>query len=448
MQIKKIAVKNTKDRIVAKNALLSLFIKGFNISVNFLTVPLVLSFLSITQYGIWLTLTAIIGWFALFDLGFGNGLRNHLTIAVANENYEEGKIYVSTTYAALSIIFGALIVIFLVLYPFINWTSIFNAPPAMADDLNKAVMFALLFLFVQFVLKLINTVLLAFQRAAMTDLSNAIIQLCILIGLFILKQLHISSLTALSLVYSLLPVIVFLILNLYYFSRHYPQVRPSYSFVRKTHANKLMKLGLNFFVIQIAALVLYASDNFIITHVFTPGDVTVYNVAYKYFSITNIIFSIALVPFWSMTTKAFAEADFDWIKTAVNKLLLIFFGLMLIEIIQLVFCNFVYKTWTNSKVIVPLNLSIVISTYYCLINLGAIYTNFLNGVGKVRLQLYFATASMLINIPLALFFVKIMHLGILGIPLATTIITAIASAIGYVQYYKLTGSTATGIWNR
>src|ERR1700712_203678 len=106
-------IKDAKSKTVIRNVFYSFFIKGINISVNFLTIPLVLTFLDTTQYGVWLTLTAILGWFSLFDLGFGNGLRNHLTIAVANKDFKEGKIYVSTTYAALSVIFGTLILVFL-----------------------------------------------------------------------------------------------------------------------------------------------------------------------------------------------------------------------------------------------------------------------------------------------------------------------------------------------
>jgi O-antigen/teichoic acid export membrane protein len=272
-------VKDNKSKTVIRNVFFSFFIKALNISVNFLTIPLVLTFLNTTQYGVWLTLTAVLGWFSLFDLGFGNGLRNHLTVAIANQDYKEGKIYVSTTYAALSVIFGLLILVFVCVHPFINWVAVFNAPASMGRDINYAVLFAMCFLFVQFIVRLINTVLLSFQRAAMADFTNALVQVFILIGLYILKISHLNSLTAVAIVYSLTPVIIFLTVSLVLFFNTFNNISPSIYFIKTSYVNKLLKLGISFFVIQIAALVVYASDNFIITQLFEPSEVTIYNIA-------------------------------------------------------------------------------------------------------------------------------------------------------------------------
>jgi O-antigen/teichoic acid export membrane protein len=418
------------------------------VCVNFLTVPLVLTFLNNTQYGIWLTLTAILTWFSLFDLGFGNGLRNKLITAIVNKNYAEGKIYVSTTYAALSVIFGALLILFLIVNQFINWTKIFNASPHLRSDLNQAVFYAISLLFVQFVLRLINTVLLSFQRSAMVDFINTLIQLAILAGLFIIKQMHFNSLSAVAFVYSIIPVIAFAIVNLILYLNKYNIVSPSIYYVKFTYVKSLLNLGLSFFIIQIAALVIYASDNFIISQLFTPADVTIYNIAYKYFSIGSICISIVLSPFWSMTTKAYVENDLNWIKKAIKKLTLVWAILVIITIIQLIFSNKLYDIWTRGKVVVPLSLSVMLCLYYIIVTLGTVFSNFLNGVGKIRLQVYFASVSMILNIPLAIFFVKVLHYGIIGIPLATIIVTTIVSVISYVQYYKITNLTATGVWNK
>ena len=211
---KKISAQSENSKVFLFNASLSFIIKGINIFVSFVTVPLVLSFLSTTQYGIWLTLMAIISWFALFDLGFGNGLRNKLTLSVTSKNNIEGKIYVSTTYAALSVIFGTLLFIFLIANQFINWAKIFNAPENLSHDLSLAVLYAVSFLFVQFILRLINTILYSFQLSAFADLTGTIVQVSILIGLFLLKALHYNTLSSVALVYSVIPVFVFSIVSL------------------------------------------------------------------------------------------------------------------------------------------------------------------------------------------------------------------------------------------
>ncbi|QEC74788.1 oligosaccharide flippase family protein [Mucilaginibacter ginsenosidivorax] len=439
---------DARSKTVAKNVFFSLFIKIANILINFLTIPLVLSFLNTTQYGIWLTLTAVLGWFSLFDLGFGNGLRNHLTISISKNNDIESKIYVSTTYAALSVIFGILIIIFLLINPFIDWTLVFNAPAKMSRDLNNAVLIAICLLFVQFVLRLINTVLLSVQRSAMADFINSLVQLLILGGIFFLKTTKNNSLTAIAIVYSITPIIVFLLISFILFVKRYKFLTPSIKFVRVSYAKNLLQIGLNFFIIQIAALVLYASDNFIIAQLFAPADVTVYNISFKYFSIINILFTIIMVPFWSMTTHSFAAGDYSWIKKTVKKLVFIWGILAICCMVQAAVANPLYKLWTNNKVLVPLNLTIVMCVYVITTNWGAIFSNFLNGVGKVRVQLYLSIGGMIINIPMAVFFVRYCHAGIIGIPLATIITMIIANIFSSIQYKKIISATATGIWNK
>jgi O-antigen/teichoic acid export membrane protein len=443
-----LATSSLKNKIVFRNVFFSFFIKGINIVVSFLTIPLVLSFLSTTQYGIWLTLTAVLTWFSVFDLGLGNGLRNHLTRSLSKDAIVESRIYVSTTYAALLGIFGTLAVLFLFIHSYVNWNSVFNAPSYNREDLSSAVFYAISFLFLQFVLRLINTILLAYQRSAMADLSNAIIQVAILVGLYTLKLKHYNSLTAVAVVYSAIPVIVFIVFSIFLFNTSYKEIRPSYSFVRFEHAKGLLSIGLNFFVIQIAALVIYASDNFIISQFFSPSDVTTYNIAFKYFSIANVMLSIILAPFWSMTTKAYAENDWDWIKKTMNKLIKIWVGLACILLIQLLVSNIFYDIWTNSNVAVPISMSIVLCLYYLIFTWGSIFGNFLNGIGKIKMQLYIATASMIINIPIAIMFIKIFKFGVLSVPLSAIMVTLLVSTVSYVQYKKLIQNRAVGIWNK
>lgn len=437
-----------KSKIVLRNISYSFFIKGINILINFLTLPLILSYLDTTRYGIWLTMSAILSWFSLFDLGLGNGLRNRLTIALANENYEDAKIYVSTTYIILSVIFSGLLLLFIVINPFIDWLKVFNAPEILNDEINFAVLICVGCIFFQLVFRLVNTILLSLQKAAMADLINATVQLIIFLGLCLLKLQSTNTLKSVTIVFAVIPIFVFFSANVYLFSTRLSFIRPTFSSFRKIYVKNLLSLSINFFLIQIAALVLYASDNFIITQLFTPADVSVYNVAYKYFSITNLVLTIVLPSFWSMTTKAYAENDFYWIKNSVNKLLLIWCILGVLSVVQLLVSNSIYNVWTDGKVKVPFVLSICMLIYYMIFNFSVILSNFLNAVGKTRIQLYYALFAMIVNVPIAYILVKPFSLGIIGIPIATILVMSGAGVICFIQYRKIIQNNAKGIWNK
>jgi len=71
---------------------------------------------------------------------------------------------------------------------------------------------------------------------------------------------------------------------------------------------------------------------------------------------------------------------------------------------------------------------------------------FLNGTGKIRLQLYTAVYSIFMTVPLAWLFCKVLHLGPKGVILAM-ICTSLPVTILYrIQYNKIMSSKATGIW--
>ncbi|HSN08168.1 MAG TPA: hypothetical protein VLS85_03975, partial [Hanamia sp.] len=107
-----------------KNILASFFIKGTSILISLLLVPIAINYVNVSQYGIWLTLSSIVVWFSFFDVGLTQGLRNKFAEAVATGNDDLAQIYVSTTYAILTMICTLLWIIFLFANQFINWAHI------------------------------------------------------------------------------------------------------------------------------------------------------------------------------------------------------------------------------------------------------------------------------------------------------------------------------------
>ena len=168
-----------------KNIFASFIIKGCNIAISLVLVPLTIHYVNPTQYGIWLTLSSIIGWFAFFDIGFGNGLRNKFAEAIAKDDHQLARIYLSTTYAILSIIIICLLVIFLCLNPFLNWTSILNTPASMAAELSTLALLVFVFFCLQFILQLVTTIITANQQPAKASFFNFLGSLFSLTVIFI-----------------------------------------------------------------------------------------------------------------------------------------------------------------------------------------------------------------------------------------------------------------------
>jgi O-antigen/teichoic acid export membrane protein len=157
-----------------------------------------------------------------------------------------------------------------------------------------------------------------------------------------------------------------------------------------------------------------------------------------------MVMGIVMMPFWSAFTEAWVKRDIQWIKSAIQKLRVIWFILTGFTLIMLAFSNFIYEMWVGKQITIPISISATIASYVIINGWNVIYSQFLNGTGKIKMQLYFSLAGSLVNIPLAIFLGK--NLGIYGVVLSTTLISIIVAIFSPIQYNKIINNRAYGIW--
>lgn len=431
-----------------RNIFTSILIKCVSIAISFLLIPLALNYLNPVKYGIWLTITSVIGWAAFFDLGLGNGLRNKLAEALAKGNKIQAKTYISTSYAIMSIIAGVVYGIFVVIFPFVNWSKVLNTPPEMSAEINKLVFILFSFFCLQLVIKLISLVLKADQRSAISGGINTFASLLSLIIVFVLTKTTHGSLFWLSVGVSAANIISPLIVSIWFFSKDYKQLAPSFRFVKFGSAKDLMSLGIMFFIMQFAALILFSTDSYIIDKLYGPQEVTPYNIAFKYFSIITMGFAIITTPFWTAYTDAYHKGDYEWIQRITKKLIRFWMLMAGGVALMLLFANRFYKLWIGSEIKIPFMLSATMAFWILIATWTSIFGNFLSGVGKIRLSLYHSFAMIVINIPLSIFLAKYLNLGSSGVIIGTCICVLPQVFLHPIQYKKIISNTATGIWGK
>lgn len=431
-----------------KNIIILFVLHVFNFVSIMALVPVTLNYLGKEDYGIWLTLASILSWLINLDFGIGNGLRNKLAEALALNDFKLARIYISTAYTIFGIgIFCAIIIYFFV-HGFLNWAFILNAPNEYFNLLNTLAFYVIILFMLQFFLKLLTSVINADQRPALNGALSLIVNSLTLLAVFILSKVAHQSLMLFGIVSSLVPVFIFVVASLFLFNGHYKSISPSFKFVNFKYSSNLVKLGIQFFIIQISSLIIFTTDNIIITQLFGPKPVVIYNIAYKYFYLVPMVFNVVLAPFWSAFTEAYIKNEFDWIKNSVNKLKYIWALLSVITIGMILLSNFIYKIWVGKEIQVPIILSIFTGLFVIIANWNNIYAYFLNGIGKVKIQLYYSVFVAIINIPLSVLLAKNFGMGITGVIVATDICLIIASVWAPIQYKKLITGTAKGLWNR
>jgi O-antigen/teichoic acid export membrane protein len=428
-----------------KNIIYSFFIKIGSILTGLTMVPLTINYINQSQYGIWLTLSSVIAWLSFFDIGFGNGLRNKFAEHKAKGKYKDVKIYVSTTYGVLSLIFLAVWVLFFFINNFLNWDVILNAPKALSKELSLVALITISFFCIQIVFKTITTILIADQKPAKAALVSTLGQIFSLLIIYILIKTTSGSLTYLALAIGAGPVFVLLLTSIFFFNGPYKCYSPSIKYVQIKYAKDIMSLGLKFFIIQIAVIVIYQTTNIIIAQVSGPNDVTVYNIVFKYFSVSVMLFSIVITPFWSAFTEAMSLKDYEWMKKSFRNLFKILIGCIILTIIMLIFSDYAYHIWIADLVKIDLKVSIAVCAFIILNLWNMLFSQLLNGMGKIKLQLIVSILITILNIPLAIYLGQLY--GNFGVVMSSVFLSLISAIYAPYQLKLLLNNQAKGIWN-
>jgi len=399
-------------------------------------------------HGVWLTVGSFSGWLSFFNIGLGNGLRNKLAESIAKDDFVAAKKYVSSTYFIITLIALGLFIVLLPIILVVNWNSVFNIESTDYTTLKLSLIAFVGFFCMKFVLSLIRTIMEALQRPAFSDLMDFLFSSLFFLAIILLYKYSESSLLYVIMVSGGIPVIILSSFSIYFFSGKYKYLRPSLKDVDTRLLSSLSSLGARFFIVQIAVIVLFATDNMIITRLFGPSDVVPYSAARKFFGIVEMGFSIVLVPFWSAFTDAFVKGEISWVRSSITKLLKLLGGVVVVLIIMLLISPFVFKLWLKDMVEIPWHLSLSMAVYVLVRSWNNVFVYFINGVGKITIQLYMSIFTSIINIPLSIFFAKNLGMGIQGVILATVFCLLIGSVLHPIQYYKIVNNKATGIWDK
>lgn len=429
------------------NSLLMIIIKGFSILISLMYVPLLLNSLTPSNYGIWLTLTSFVSWIALFDIGLGNGLRNKLSEALAKNDIQRAKDYVSTAYGAIVVLVFLLTIIFVCIYNFIPWYTLLGADSSI-QDLNSLVLVVFTAFVFNFLLSLLNSIINALQLPALSSAIATIAQLLsFLIVVILVKEFNITSLFVLGSVISIVPPFVLFVMSIVLFCIKFRKIAPSLGCFKKDYISEILSLGVKFFVIQIITIILYQSNNLIITQVIDNVAVVEYNVAYKYMNMLVMFFNIMITPMWSATTEAFAKGEIQWIKSVNKKLAKIAFLFSVFGLLMVLLSNFVYKIWLHSnEVNISFSTTVLLYVYAIAMMFYGVYGYIINGMGKLTIQIIFTSVSAILYVPCAVFMGKL--LGLNGILIVYAMVTIINVVWSKIQLTRILNRTAKGIWNR
>lgn len=428
-----------------KNIIYSFLLKILSIVISLQIVPLTIHYINPTRYGIWLTLSSLICWFSFFDIGLSNGFRNKFAEAKARGKYKLARIYVSTTYATLFLIFLVFIVVVSSLAQYIDWTSVLKIDLSYKEELNNVFKIVSIFWGINMIASIFTTMITADQKPALSSLIQVLGQLLAYVTIFLLTKFTIGNLTYLAFVFSGIPIIVLIMFSIWFYSTKYKNYKPSIKLVRFSFIKPLLGLGGKFFIITMSSLVIFQLMNIIISRLEGPDVVTEYNIAYKYFNVLFMVAIIILTPFWSAFTDAFSKKDYVWMKNTMHKLEKLWLLCIPLNILMVVCADFFYNYWIGDSVSISLSMNIAVSLFMLCQTLGGVYMYLINGIGKVRLQLLIYLFFSIFSFPTMYYMCQLY--GIQGLLLVPTFVYIVQAIVSRIQLIKIISERQKGIWD-
>ena len=393
-----------------------------------------LKYLDSSEYGIWLAIFSTVTWINFFDLGVGNGLRNRLTMCFAKNNIIQAKKFIGSALAFFFVILIILYLIFLTVSLFIDFRVFFNAINYDAEYFFNVINIIFISIILDFFFKIVDSVSYSLQNSYIPKLRVLVKNLFFIVSFFFLITAEVTDEKLLNL--SLIYLYTSLFVNLSFFIIIFfkKKLLPSFNQISFKEFKPIGNMGLKFLIIQLSAIIIFSTDNFIIINYIGSEEVTQYNIIFKIFSITIIAQSFLNVPLWSAYTSKYESKNYIWIKNTFTKSIYYSVLLVFVSILILFLLKWILKIWLNDESYFEWPIALAFLFYTITRIWTSNFSTLFNGISKLNLQITCSLIGAIINIPLSIIFIKTFNLGSAGVILASTISILI---FGLVAPFKL-----------
>lgn len=399
--------KYKSNSMLIKNVIAAFLIKGSGFIVSIVGLPLYINYFdNKTALGVWFTMLTLVGWILSFDIGVGNGLRNKLTIALANKDYEEGKSLISSAYGVMGVMTVAMAVAVISLCNFVDWNSFLNVDAHVLDSetLTRCVSIIMTGILGCFFFSIVRGQIYALQLSSVNNLLHLSTNVLMIVVLFFLpKESSLSSkFTTLSVVYAIIansPCIIatFVVHRCTILKKCKPSIR----YVTKDATKAVVGLGLTFFFIQILHMIISVTNEWFISSCYEPKYCVDYQVYFRLFSLLGTLIMLGLTPLWSAITKAYAEKRYVWIYKLHKFLSLIAVGVVGVQCIMLVLLQPIVNLWLGSNAIAVNYLTAMIFMSYSVEMIWiSVQSTVVAGLGKLNTQLLFYSIAVVVKVAL------------------------------------------------
>lgn len=404
---------------IKKQAILGIFYRAVGMAAAYASVRLLINYLGTEQYGLWVTISSIFGWFAFFDIGMGSGLQNKLIESYADGDNNLSRRLITTTYvttamiAAIVFIAGAIIIRLLPTGTLIDTLGLDET--VIRRILTIMIGSSMTLMVLNLNTRIFNSLKQTSRSLLAATAGNILFAAALLILIYGKSG---SSLTFTASVKAGAGIVVAGIVTIILFKLN-PGLKPSAGYYDKTLVRRITAIGIQFFIIQICFTIILSTDNVIISNRLGSAEVTPYSLVNRLLMLGKTGFFLLLTPFWPQFSEYYYQKNTEKMTNLLKKYIILLIIIIACIIAASFFTRDIIRIWTGREFEISNKLIIFTVLFVIIDNTTALFTYCLNAISRVKLQMYLFIAGALINIPLSLLLIK--PFGSTGVIIASCI---------------------------
>jgi O-antigen/teichoic acid export membrane protein len=203
-----------------------------------------------------------------------------------------------------------------------------------------------------------------------------------------------------------------------------PWILPTPAAVDRSALRGLLSSGMGFFFLQIAGLIVFNSDNLVISHYLGAVDVVPYSVTWKVAGYASVLQTAIFPSLWPAYSEAYERGDYAWVRKAFWTGTRLSLGFVAAATVLLVLFGRPLIRWYIGAPAVPSETLLAAICLWTVISAGMdLQACFLAAINRVRLQGMLSVVAAALNLWLSICLVK--RIGSLGVVLGTILSYAI-----------------------
>ncbi len=391
--------------------------KGVLVGSSLISIPIAVRYLGATQFGIWTTINTTLTMLLVLDLGIANTLTNLISEAFAREDRVSAGSYSSTAFWLMTAVSCLLGLLGWVVWPFLDWNTLFHSETLPHNMASQSVAVAFVVFLVGMPAGLAAKLLGGYQELGLSNIFTTVGGLGSLVGIVLAVHFH-GNLPVLVGASSGAVVLANGICLLSIWTRHKPWLAPWPSQMSWSVGRRLLHSGSEFFIIQLAGLVVFNSDNLVIAHYAGPADVTPYNVTWRLVGYASILQTLMLPALWPAYAEAFVRGEMAWIRSTFRKTMFLTMGVAFVCcMVFLVAGRTLIRYWAGPAVVPSPRLLLWMCVWVMISTFMNNTATVLAAKGDTKLQAWCSVGAAVMNLVLSIWLVQ--RIGSVGVLLGT-----------------------------